>query len=150
MATKIIAVFLLPVLLITLAGCATFRKQSNPEIQSLKNQVSMLEAQLAAKDEELSSLREGVDKISEDRWTKTKASSKRKAIGEVKSRPNIKQIQTALTNAGYNPGVIDGKMGRQTREAIRVFQSANNLMVDGKVGKKTWDLLEGSLYKKIK
>jgi peptidoglycan hydrolase-like protein with peptidoglycan-binding domain len=150
MATKIIAVFLLPVLLITLAGCATFRKQSNPEIQSLKNQVSLLEAQLAAKDEELSSLREGLGKISDDRWEKAKTASKKKAIGEVKSRPSIKQIQAALTNAGYNPGVIDGRMGKQTREAIRAFQSANNLTVDGKVGKKTWGLLQDQLDKKVK
>lgn len=150
MVTKKIAVFLLPLLLISLGGCATARKRNNLEIQSLRNQVSVLEAQLADKDAEIASLRGGLGKITQERWSKAKATSKIKAIGEVKSRPNIKQIQTALTNAGYNPGVIDGKMGRQTREAIRAFQSANNLMVDGKVGKKTWGVLEEYLYKKNK
>ncbi|MCX5701388.1 MAG: peptidoglycan-binding domain-containing protein [Candidatus Omnitrophica bacterium] len=150
MITKRIAFFLLPILLITLAGCATARKQNNLEIQGLRNQVSALEAQLEAKDEELSTLRSGLDKMSEEKWSKAKATGKIKAVGEVKSRPTIKQIQTALTNAGYNPGVIDGRMGRQTREAIRAFQSTNNLMVDGKVGKKTWGLLEEYLYKKNK
>jgi len=60
---------------------------------------------------------------------------------EVKSRPSVKQIQKALKNAGYNPGSIDGKFGRQTREAIKDYQRANNLKPDGKVGKKTWKSL---------
>jgi peptidoglycan hydrolase-like protein with peptidoglycan-binding domain len=150
MVIKRIAFFILPILLITLGGCATARKQNDLEIQGLRNQVSALEAQLEARDEELSSLREGLDKMSGEKWSKAKAASKIKAVGEVKSRPTIKQIQTALTNAGYNPGAIDGRMGRQTKEAIRAFQSANNLMVDGKVGKKTWGLLEEYLYKKNK
>jgi peptidoglycan hydrolase-like protein with peptidoglycan-binding domain len=37
---------------------------------------------------------------------------------------------------------VDGKMGKQTRKAVRDFQRANGLVVDGKVGKKTWSLLE--------
>jgi peptidoglycan hydrolase-like protein with peptidoglycan-binding domain len=41
-------------------------------------------------------------------------------------------------------------MGKQTREAIRSFQRANNLVVDGKVGKKTWEILRGYLDKKVK
>ncbi|MCM8792068.1 MAG: peptidoglycan-binding protein, partial [Candidatus Omnitrophica bacterium] len=59
-------------------------------------------------------------------------------------------IQIALKNAGYNPGEIDGKMGKQTRQAIRAFQKANGLVVDGKVGKRTWSLLREYLYKKAK
>ncbi|MFY9402151.1 MAG: peptidoglycan-binding domain-containing protein, partial [Candidatus Omnitrophota bacterium] len=50
----------------------------------------------------------------------------------------------------YDLGKIDGRMGKQTREAIRSFQRANNLVVDGKVGKKTWEILRGYLGKKIK
>ena len=80
----------------------------------------------------------------------TKTISKKKMVGEVKSRPKTKQIQIALENAGYNPGRIDGRMGRQTREAIKAFQRANNLIADGKVGKKSWNLLKEYLYKKIK
>ncbi|MFZ2937989.1 MAG: peptidoglycan-binding domain-containing protein, partial [Candidatus Omnitrophota bacterium] len=38
----------------------------------------------------------------------------------------------------------------QTKDAIKAFQQANNLTVDGKVGKKTWDLLKEYLYKKAK
>jgi carboxyl-terminal processing protease len=56
----------------------------------------------------------------------------------------------ALKNAGYDPGKIDGKMGKQSSEAIKAFQKANNLPVDGKVGKKTWSLLRDYLNKKVK
>lgn len=49
-----------------------------------------------------------------------------------------KQIQTALKNAGYDPGAIDGKLGARSKKAIKDFQAANGLKADGKVGAKTW------------
>jgi g-D-glutamyl-meso-diaminopimelate peptidase len=74
----------------------------------------------------------------------------RRVVPEVKSRPSAKHIQLALKNAGYNPGPVDGRMGRQTKDAIRAFQRGNNLTADGKVGKQTWGLLKEYLYKKVK
>ena len=65
-------------------------------------------------------------------------------------RPATKDIQRALDNAGFNPGSVDGRMGKQTRNAIKAFQRANNLVADGKVGKQTWDLLSEYLKKKVK
>ncbi len=131
---------------ISLSGCASGRKQKELEIQGLRNQVSALESQLQAKDEEINSLKDAVTKTAEEET----AINKKKVIGEVKSRPTPKQVQIALRNAGYNPGKMDGKMGRLTRDAIKAFQSANNLTVDGKMGKKTWNLLKEYLYKKSK
>jgi hypothetical protein len=55
--------------------------------------------------------------------------------------PTVQEIQTALKNAGYYPGAIDGKAGPMTKKAIEDFQQANGLQVDGKVGPKTWGLL---------
>jgi murein L,D-transpeptidase YcbB/YkuD len=49
-----------------------------------------------------------------------------------------RQIQTALKNAGYDPGVIDGKIGAKTKTAVKDFQTANGLKADGKVGARTW------------
>lgn len=49
-----------------------------------------------------------------------------------------RQIQTALKNAGYDSGAIDGKLGAKTKKAIKDFQAANGLKADGKVGAKTW------------
>ncbi|MCX7661352.1 MAG: peptidoglycan-binding protein, partial [Candidatus Omnitrophica bacterium] len=53
-----------------------------------------------------------------------------------------RQIQYALKKAGFYKGKIDGKIGPQTRQAIREFQKANNLKVDGIVGEKTWQKLQ--------
>lgn len=54
----------------------------------------------------------------------------------------VRTIQEALHAAGFNPGPIDGKMGRLTQQAIREFQEAQGLSVDGKVGPRTWARLE--------
>ena len=50
---------------------------------------------------------------------------------------DIKAIQKALKKAGFNPGPIDGIRGRRTIAAIKAFQAANKLDVDGIVGPKT-------------
>lgn len=60
-------------------------------------------------------------------------------------RPTNQEIQTALQNAGYYTGLIDGKMGPKTKKAIEDFQKANNLQADGKVGPKTWSALSKHL-----
>jgi peptidoglycan hydrolase-like protein with peptidoglycan-binding domain len=57
------------------------------------------------------------------------------------SKPTSQEIQTALKNAGYYSGAIDGKMGPRTQKAIEDFQQANGLKVDGKVGPMTWAAL---------
>lgn len=150
MVKKVITFSLLACFVISLGGCATARKQKVLEIQGLKNQVSVLEAQIQSKDEEINSLKEALAKTMEEKETQVKRMSKKRVIAEVKSRPKVKQVQIALANAGYNPGNIDGRMGGQTRDAIRAFQRANNLAVDGKVGKETWALLKEYLYKKVK
>jgi len=49
-----------------------------------------------------------------------------------------KDIQTALMNAGFYTGAIDGKIGPKTKKAIEEFQKAKGLKVDGKVGPRTW------------
>lgn len=47
------------------------------------------------------------------------------------------RLQTDLSNAGYNPGPIDGKYGSATRNAVYDFQSDNNLGYDGIAGPET-------------
>lgn len=53
-------------------------------------------------------------------------------------KPSAQEIQTALKNAGYYTGNVDGKIGPMTKKAIEEFQKANGLGADGKVGPKTW------------
>jgi hypothetical protein len=57
-------------------------------------------------------------------------------------KPTNVEIQTALKNAGFYSGAIDGKIGPISKKAIEEFQKANNLNPDGKVGPKTWAVLE--------
>ena len=56
-------------------------------------------------------------------------------------KPTTQEIQTALKNAGFYTGAIDGKIGPMSKKAITEFQKANGLNADGKVGPKTWALL---------
>lgn len=146
MLKRVTAFCFLVVMAISFSGCATFGKKKDLEIQGLKNQVTALESQLQSKDQEISGLKEELNKAVQEREN----FSQNKGIFEAKSRPTNKQIQLALKNAGYNPGKIDGRIGRQTREAIKAFQRANNLPVNGKVGKQTWEALRGALVNKVK
>lgn len=54
-------------------------------------------------------------------------------------------VQKALKNAGFYNGEMDGKVGPDTREAVRSFQRENGLTPDGIIGKTTWNLLKKHL-----
>lgn len=150
MAKKAVFAVFVFILFSSLSGCATLGGRKNElKIQELKNQISVLEAQIQNKDQEIESLKSAIEQM-EYRKTKTLRPQADKYTGEVKTRPNVKQIQLALAGAGYNPGKIDGKIGRQTRDAIKAFQRDNGLKADGKAGKETWSLLKKYLYKKVK
>jgi len=140
---SIVAIFLL-------SGCATGRKKTDLEMQGLKNQISLLETQVQTKDEEINSLKDSLNRAQEEKMIEGQNINKKNISPRVKDRPNLKQIQTSLKNAGYNPGAIDGRMGTQTKEAIRSFQKDSGLHIDGKVGKKTWQALRKYLYQKVK
>ena len=53
----------------------------------------------------------------------------------------VKVMQNCLKSLGFKVVKIDGKYGKRTSLAIRSFQAANNLVVDGIVGGKTYALL---------
>lgn len=54
-------------------------------------------------------------------------------------------IQKALKEAGYYKGPVDGIVGKKTKEAVRQFQEAHDLKVDGKCGPQTWGKLKAYL-----
>lgn len=55
----------------------------------------------------------------------------------------VRQLQRALKKAGYDVGKIDGIFGSRTSQAVKDFQRANGLDVDGVVGPKTARRLKG-------
>lgn len=54
----------------------------------------------------------------------------------------VRELQTALNWAGFQTGGVDGAFGRLTDQAVRQYQAANKLAVDGKVGRKTGAMLK--------
>jgi lysozyme len=67
----------------------------------------------------------------------------------VKADNDIGDLQRDLEKLGYEPGPIDGKMGPQTRDAIRDFQNDNSpLAVDGIAGPATRSAIERALKSK--
>ena len=64
----------------------------------------------------------------------------------------IKQIQCLLTYLGCDPGPIDGLDGANPRDAVKAFQQAEGLTVDGIAGEQTGKALldavsNGRVYK---
>ena len=56
-------------------------------------------------------------------------------------------LQLYLKNNGFNPGPQDGLFGTKTLAAVKSFQKARGLKVDGLVGSCTWtSLLHGHTY----
>lgn len=49
----------------------------------------------------------------------------------------VKTMQGKLNSVGFNGGAVDGKFGSGTDTAVKAFQSAKGLSVDGKAGKQT-------------
>lgn len=124
------------VLAIFLSGCATTRKGNSIEMQQLKGRVAGLETDLQAKDQEIMRLEDELGKAHEKRTVYREEKIKKGKIVESK-KLSTRQVQTALKNAGFYRGSVDGRIGPATTEAIKAFQGANGLKADGVVGRKT-------------
>ena len=57
--------------------------------------------------------------------------------GGKKALPAIKDLQTKLKAAGFDPNGIDGKYGPGTFKAVQAYQKANGLQADGQAGDST-------------
>lgn len=62
-------------------------------------------------------------------------------FADPEDRP-IMQAQVVLDRQGFGPGVIDGKMGMSTENALRGFQQANDLDTSGALDEQTKTALE--------
>ena len=58
---------------------------------------------------------------------------------------DVRYLQQSLTKLGYNPGPIDGIFGSKTETAVKSFQKAKGLVVDGIVGNNTWTAIGKAL-----
>jgi len=51
----------------------------------------------------------------------------------VSDPPTVEFVQYTLSNAGFDPGPVDGRLGTRTRSGILSFQHASGLPADGKI-----------------
>ncbi|QUC67564.1 peptidoglycan-binding domain-containing protein [Aristaeella hokkaidonensis] len=61
---------------------------------------------------------------------------------------NVKSLQKSLISLGYLKGKADGVFGSKTEEAVKKFQKANDLTVDGLAGADTQGAINAVLKKK--
>ncbi len=69
-------------------------------------------------------------------------STTRKQLGYGSQGSEVKELQTLLNNSGYKLDT-DGIYGAKTQAAVKAYQKANGLAVDGITGKNTWGSLLG-------
>ncbi|MFI6150271.1 peptidoglycan-binding protein [Streptomyces sp. NPDC051109] len=64
------------------------------------------------------------------------------------SGARVKEVQALLIYHGYSVGStgVDGQFGAGTESAVKRFQTAKHLTVDGKVGANTWSWLRTERY----
>ena len=125
--------FLIPLALM-LAGCTT----CNKKVDTLETRVTSLENTVGIKSEKEST-------VTTPQETSVASAAAKAEEMTVTDNPTKKDIQSALKNAGFYTGVVDGKFGLMTKKAIEKFQEANGLKADGKVGPNTWDKLKSYL-----
>jgi len=74
----------------------------------------------------------------------TSSSSTNPVLRQGASGTAVARMQEILKKAGFDPKGIDGKFGPNTLAALKKFQAANGLVVDGICGPKTWAALTGT------
>ena len=60
----------------------------------------------------------------------------------------VRQAQTLLAELGYDPGPADGLLGSRTVQAVREYQKAAGLRVDGKVSAQLIESLKSGKHRK--
>ena len=138
-----LSLFTLLGVLTVFSGCA--QKKTQKDISVLQAQVGTLTDEVVRLDQSLQETRASLpagrgsvssanpNSISEE-GTVAKGIYRTPSGFEIPSA----NIQKALKKAGYFQGEVDGKIGPQTRSAIKSFQKDNGLHSDGVVGRQTW------------
>ncbi len=131
--------------LVLTAGCASTKARKAADSPAdPQAQITQLQSELAAKDQQIQELQYQL----QSSQTAIQTPSNFSSAGTGKSSyirvsgVSVEDVQRALAQAGFDPGPVDGRMGRKTKSAIKDFQRRNHLTVDGIVGERTWSYLK--------
>jgi len=134
-------------MVLVFTGCAS--KDNARRINSVQAQISVITEELIRLDQSIQEVR-GAIQTEENRYqeltTKMASAAEEGAEGVYRTPsgftlPSL-SIQKALRKAGYYQGKLDGKIGSDTRQAIKAFQKDHGLEPDGVVGRATWSKLQ--------
>jgi len=103
--------------------------------QRYLGEISSLQGEIAARDNKITALEKELVAKQEALFVLPKA------IVDVPG-VTVAQVQKALQGHGFYNGPADGKINRQTVDAVKKFQKASGLKADGMIGKRTWSLLK--------
>ncbi len=129
----------------SLTGCSKKKAEEIP-VAEMQTQAAPSQAQLNAENltSQAAPKAEAVSTSTQPGAIPASTPEASQAVTSV-TKPSGEEIQTALKNAGYYSGTIDGKLGPKSKKAIEDFQKDNGLVEDGKVGAKTWSKLQAHL-----
>lgn len=149
----VVSVSALAVVSIALFGCKAKVEAPSEEVKAeatVMDAMPQSDAMLAAQVQAQQTVIEPSQSVATETIPPTAAVQEMKSKASVVAAPvtdRNRDVQTALKNAGFYTGSIDGKLGPKTKSAIQEFQKAKGLKVDGKLGPKTWAELEKYLLK---
>ena len=147
------AMFLALSLAVFFTGCVTVEEAPQSEQQTeiiREKRVIKREVETVIDQGQMVVLQERINELQqENNKLRNLLTQKEKLLDEYSQSkykmPTGIEIQTALRNAGFYAGKIDGKIGYQTKTAIKAFQQAEGLNPDGVVGSRTWEKLQQHL-----
>ena len=126
-------------------GCATGRGRKVEVQPETSNHMASMQAELAAKDQQIQDLQYQLDQSRSSylgNYVSDRSTGSKSSIIRVSGVSGM-DIQRALKRAGFEPGPIDGRIGKKTKAAVKAFQRSRGLYADGIVGEKTWAHLQG-------
>jgi len=88
--------------------------------------------------------------VEQPAYFKVAPMSKKATLKFDMANEDVKNLQIMLEGLGLEPGRTDGYFGEKTAEAVRRFQEANGLPVNGEVDAKTAEKIEEAITKQIR
>ena len=115
-------------------GCSSLSGTRAKQNEELNTRLASLESQVTSLNQRVEELAPGQAQPAPAGF---EISPERQAPARSAKKLTVRQTQRALASAGFYKGPVDGKEGQQTKQAIREFQQAQKLKVDGIVGSST-------------